>query len=145
MSHAETVRAPPSKSKFCGEREAGQLRHRARPESRTTSHSVVWRGEYDRNQAQTAENLGPFGSIRAPSSPRVAAYGLLPASGSEFFPRQTRLTRRNCLLTEEHAGVASRRRRLRIWRIFAQETNTKIVLLKIQPSSVVTVGGTAVT
>ncbi len=91
--------------------------------------NILWYGGTSmiETRPKLLKTLGRLRSIRASPVARVAAYGLLPASGLDFFPRQTRLTRRNCLLTEEHAGVASRQRRLRIWRIFAQETNTKIV------------------
>ena len=63
--------------------------------------------------------LGQFGSLHAPSSPRLAPPGFRSAYGSGPFCRRARLTRENCLLTEEHGRVA-----LRAWRPLCLESRS---------------------
>ena len=108
---------------------------------------ILWYGGTSmiETRPKLLKTLGRLRSIRASPVARVAAYGLLPASGLEFFPRQTRLnspelftyrrTRWSCIAAAPTAHLAD----------FCPRDKYEDSLLKIQPSSVVTVGGTAVT
>jgi hypothetical protein len=145
MCRQKAVRDRRSKNQFCGERELS--RHDA-PLDQTPGPRrklVARRGHNDRNQAQPAENLGPTGHdslcagrvSRAVSSPHGIRLRVR-ASPNSVDSRKLftyRIARWSCVTA---ARVAEHRENA------CPKGKYEHILCEIQPSSVVTVGGTAV-
>jgi hypothetical protein len=141
MCRHKTVRGRLSKKKFCGERQLGSYDAPLDQTGRPSRKVAAWPASMIETRSQPAGNLGPSGVDSRFERRRKVSFWL-----PSWLLHPAKLTHQNCSLTEEHAGVASRQRRPRgIEGMLVKKANTKITLLKIQPFSVVTVGGTAVT